>query len=187
MVYPYEFLKMITYAGVPLLQRDFPGANLPNTILTVAADGAYSTAVCCQRQALRPQNEVQCGFRYHPAPPPRSESPSWSGVIILSDPTKRPGFSLAEPECRRVIAALDLAEEAADSRGMAAHLFRCQNRYGNRYGKPRLDRCGPAEDHPDLPRTAVRSTCHRSAVSTWEPSPTGTRKSTMLMHTRGIC
>ena len=31
-------------------------------------------------------------------------------VIILSDPTKDLG-SLAEPECRQVIAALDLAEE----------------------------------------------------------------------------
>ena len=99
-IYPYDFIKMITFAGYPLLSdmpkgefEEFdvidektqsvkgrtPGLNKSNIVFGIISN--YS-------------NELNIQLRR---------------VIILADPTKDLG-SLAEPESKNVIAALNLAE-----------------------------------------------------------------------------
>ncbi|MBI9099120.1 MAG: hypothetical protein JEY91_11615, partial [Spirochaetaceae bacterium] len=99
-IYPYEFIKMITFSGYPILSHmpkgDFeefdvrkgktlsvkgraPGLNSSNIVFGIISNYSEELKVHIRR------------------------------VIILSDTTKDLG-SLAEPESRNVIAALDLAE-----------------------------------------------------------------------------
>ncbi|MDA3812133.1 MAG: ATP-grasp domain-containing protein [Spirochaetaceae bacterium] len=101
MIYPYEFIKMITYAGYPLLSDmphgDFeefdivndktlsvkgrdPGLNSSNIVFGIISNFSKELNIHIER------------------------------VIILADPTRDLG-SLAEMESRCVIAALDMAEE----------------------------------------------------------------------------
>ena len=69
-----------------------------------------------------------------------------SRVAILGDPIRRLG-ALAEPECRRVIAALDLAERLrCPGRVVRAVLGRA-DRDGQRHREHGLDRRGAAPDH----------------------------------------
>ena len=66
-------------------------------------------------------------------------------VSLFGDPTRALG-SLAEPECRRIIAALDLAEELGRTGGVVRALGRGEDRDGQRHREHGLDRRGAAAD-----------------------------------------
>ena len=106
MVYPYEFLKMITYAGLPL-HNGFPRGEFEEFDIEITADGASAPVSVKNREYGLNESNVVFGLIRHSHP---DQSTQMERVIILSDPTKDLG-SLSEPECRRVIAALDLAEK----------------------------------------------------------------------------
>ena len=78
-------------------------------------------------------------------------------VVLLGDPTRSLG-SLAEPECRRVIAALDLAEELGVPVEWFALSSGREDRDGLRHGEHGLGRGGAAADRRASPRPAARST-----------------------------
>ncbi|MDC7233079.1 MAG: carboxyl transferase domain-containing protein [Spirochaetales bacterium] len=106
MVYPYEFIKMITYAGLPLY-KGFPRGDFEEFDIEIGAEGTQKVISVKDREYGENQANVVFGLIRHPHPDQKSQL---ERVIILSDPTKDLG-SLAEAECRRVIAALDLAQE----------------------------------------------------------------------------
>lgn len=105
-VYPYEFIKMITYAGFPLYEG-FPRGEFEEYDVKINPNGKQRpVSVKGRPYGLNSCNLVY-GIIRHSYP---GQKTVLERVIILSDPTKDLG-SLAEQECRRVIAALDLAEK----------------------------------------------------------------------------
>jgi len=106
MVYPYEFLKMITYAGLPLYQG-FPRGEFEEYDIEIGTDGSQKVLSVKDREYGKNSSNVVFGVIRHPHGDQKS---ILKRVIILSDPTSDLG-SLAESECRRVIGALDLAAE----------------------------------------------------------------------------
>ncbi|MDA3955488.1 carboxyl transferase domain-containing protein [Oceanispirochaeta sp.] len=106
MVNPYEFIKMITYAGLPLY-KGFPRGEFDEYDIEINGDGTQKPISVKDRPYGLNESNMVFGLIRHPHIDQKS---TLERVIILSDPTKDLG-SLAEPECRRVIAALDLAEE----------------------------------------------------------------------------
>ena len=105
-VYPYEFIKMITYAGFPLF-KGFPKGEFEEYDIKINSNGKQRTVSVKGREYGQNNSNVVFGIIRHPHP---SNKTVMERVIILSDPTKDLG-SLAEPECRRVISALDIAEK----------------------------------------------------------------------------
>jgi len=106
MVYPYEFLKMITYAGLPLY-KGFPRGEFEEYDIEIGSDGSQKVVSVKDREYGKNSSNVVFGvIRHHHS----DQKQILKRVIILSDPTGDLG-SLAESECRRVIGALDLAEE----------------------------------------------------------------------------
>ncbi len=106
MVYPYEFLKMITFAGLPLY-KGFPRGEFEEYDVEVADDGSQKILCVKDRPYGENKSNTVFGIIRHPH---KDEESTLERVIILSDPTRDLG-SLSEPECRRVNAALDMAEE----------------------------------------------------------------------------
>ncbi|HDQ14187.1 MAG TPA: biotin/lipoyl-binding protein, partial [Sediminispirochaeta sp.] len=107
MVYPYEFIKMLTYTGmsqdVPIPRGEFEEFD----IQVDPDSGKHKIISVKDRAPGLNQANIVFGIisNYdHDSPTPLTR------VIILSDPSGDLG-SLAEPEARRVNAALDLAEE----------------------------------------------------------------------------
>ena len=104
-------------------------------------------------------------------------------VTLLGDPTRALG-ALAEPECRRIIAALDLAEELGVPLEWFAALVRRAHRDGQRHREHGLDRGGAAADHRVHPAggeiNVVVTGINVGAQPYWNA------EATMLMHTRGI-
>jgi acetyl-CoA carboxylase carboxyltransferase component len=93
-VYPYEIVPMLTGVGGSFTEHDLDGAG---RLVPVARRRGHNTAgivagVVSTPSARYPEGMVR--------------------VALFGDPTKSLG-SVAEPECARVIAALDLAEEMA--------------------------------------------------------------------------
>jgi acetyl/propionyl-CoA carboxylase alpha subunit/acetyl-CoA carboxylase carboxyltransferase component len=105
-VYPYEFIKMITVAGVPMYEG-FPRGEFEEYDIKISANGRQRCVSAKKRPYGQNESNVVFGIIRHPHP---GYKMSMERVILLSDPTKDLG-SLAEPECRRVIAALDLADK----------------------------------------------------------------------------
>ncbi|MFW5994808.1 MAG: carboxyl transferase domain-containing protein, partial [Spirochaetia bacterium] len=103
-IYPYELIKLITRTGVQVSER-FPKGSFEEFDIDVV-DGETK----CRSVGGRPYGEAQSNIVFGII---RSSVPGFpdglSRVIILSDTTGDMG-SLSEPECRRVNAALDLAE-----------------------------------------------------------------------------
>ncbi len=105
-IYPYDFIKMITYAGFPLY-NEIPRGEFEEFDINVKGDGSQNIVSVKNRPAGENPSNVVFGLitnfdSYFSVPLRR--------VIILSDPTTDLG-SLAEPECRRINAALDLADK----------------------------------------------------------------------------
>ena len=108
---------------------------------------------------------------------------SYRRVLVLSDATRDMG-SLAEAECRRVIAALDLADEMGSAGRVGPDLLGRAYRHGERHREPRLDRRGAAAHHRVHAGggeiNIIVSGINVGAQSYWNA------EATMLMHTRGL-
>lgn len=102
-VYPYELVRMLTNAGFTLYDS-FPRGEFEEFDIEIS--GKQSVAVSVKGREPG-QNEANLMFGIISN---TLEGQQVRRVLILSDPTKALG-SLAEPECRRVNAALDLAEK----------------------------------------------------------------------------
>ncbi len=100
-VYPYEIIKLVTRAGYPVSEA-FPKGDFEE--FDLEGDRAVSVR---GRPPGRHTGNVVFGLLTS-FPPHRPKG--LKRVVLLADPTGDMG-SLAEAECRRVIAALDLAEE----------------------------------------------------------------------------
>lgn len=106
MVYPYEFIDMLTHTGISQ-EEETPRGEFEEFDIEYT-EGSASQKIVSVKDRDPGQNESNIVFGIitnfdssYPVPLKR--------VIILADPTKDLG-SLAEPECRRVNAALDLAD-----------------------------------------------------------------------------
>jgi acetyl-CoA carboxylase carboxyltransferase component len=106
-VYPYEILKMMTRSGYPVTET-FPKGDFEEFDLEVDEQTGSSRAVSVKgRPYGQNSSNVVFGIVNNVLP---THPGGVKRVLILSDTTRDMG-SLAEPECRRIIAALDLAEE----------------------------------------------------------------------------
>ncbi len=104
-VYPYEVIKMITYTGYPV-SLNVPRGDFEEYDLQVTDDGTQRAVSVKGREYGRNDSNVVFGVVRNQDP---ESGGSYRRVLVLSDATGDMG-SLAESECRRVIAALDLAE-----------------------------------------------------------------------------
>ncbi len=100
-VYPYELLKLVTRSGVPVKQA-FPRGEFEEYDLR----GRQAVSVKGRPYGENTSNVVFGIITSYPEFRPRG----LSRVILLADATTDMG-SLAEAECRRIIAALDLAHK----------------------------------------------------------------------------
>lgn len=103
--YPYELIKMITRSGAR--HEKFPKGEFAEFDIEVDSNGQQQIVAVDKRSASLNKSNLVFGvvtsfLPVHAYPLRR--------VLVLSDPINDMG-SLAEAECRRVIAALDLAEE----------------------------------------------------------------------------
>ncbi len=94
-VHPYEIVRMLEGRG------DLP----PSTFVEHDLDGPALVSVDRPRGQNRAALVVGTIVSR-----PADRDDAFERVLLVSDPTRRMG-ALAEPECRRVIAALDLAEQ----------------------------------------------------------------------------
>ena len=95
-----------------------------------------------------------------------------SRVLLCGDPLRSLG-AVAEPECARVIAALDLAEERGPAGRVVRAVGRCPHLDGLRHREHGLGRQGAQADHRVHPGRRARSTSS-SPASTSGRSRTGT-------------
>jgi acetyl/propionyl-CoA carboxylase alpha subunit/acetyl-CoA carboxylase carboxyltransferase component len=102
-LYPYELVKMITYTGYPV-SLNVPRGEFEEFDLDQKTQSARSARG--RRYGLNDSNVV-FGIVRNVDP---STGVSYRRVLVLADSTRDMG-SLAEPECRRIIAAIDLAQE----------------------------------------------------------------------------
>lgn len=100
LVYPYEIVRLMTpAAGAP---SDFP----PGTFEEMDLDAAGRLVKVARPYGRNTANLVVGLIRNAT----RRYPEGMRRVVLLGDPSREMG-SLAEPECRRILAALDLAEE----------------------------------------------------------------------------
>ncbi len=104
-LYPYELIKMITHAGFPLFEG-LPRGEFEEYDIEIDAEGGSRAVSVKGREAGANESNVVFGLIINKEP---ETGISYRRVLILADPTRDLG-SLAEPECRRINAALDLAE-----------------------------------------------------------------------------
>jgi acetyl/propionyl-CoA carboxylase alpha subunit/acetyl-CoA carboxylase carboxyltransferase component len=106
-VYPYELIKMLAYPGYPLYEG-IPHGDFEEFDIEVSDDGSTQTIVSVRdREPGHNASNLVFGLiTSHD----HAHNIYLKRVIVLADPTIDLG-SLAEPECRRLIAAVDLAED----------------------------------------------------------------------------
>ena len=105
-LYPYEILKMITRPGVPVKQP-FPRGEFEEFDVSInRRTGRQTTFSVKGRPPGENTGNVVFGIITNY---PEFRPVGMDRVILLADPTGNMG-SLSETECRRIIAALDLAE-----------------------------------------------------------------------------
>ena len=105
-------------------------------------------------------------------------------VVLLGDPTRSLG-SLAEPECERVIAALDLAEELGVPVEWFAVSSGREDRDGLRHREHGLGRRGAASGSCDFTQAGGEINIVVSGINVGA-QPYWNAEATMLMHTKGI-
>ena len=105
-VYPYEVVKMITYTGYPV-SLNVPRGDFEEYDIKVADSGDQELTSAKGRAYGHNDSNIVFGVVRNQDP---QSGLAFKRVLILSDATKDMG-SLAEAECRRIIAALDLADE----------------------------------------------------------------------------
>ncbi|MFW6262190.1 MAG: carboxyl transferase domain-containing protein, partial [Spirochaetota bacterium] len=103
-VYPYEVVKMITYTGYPV-SLNVPRGDFEEYDIEIDGGTQRATSVKGRPYGHNDSNVV-LGIVRNQDP---ASGLSYRRVLVLSDATRDMG-SLAEDECRRVIAALDLAD-----------------------------------------------------------------------------
>ncbi len=101
LVYPYELIRMLTSAGGQA-RSDFPPGDFTEHDL----DGDGDRLVAVERPYGGNTANLVVGVVRNFTP---EHVEGMTRVVLASDPSRSLG-SLAEPECRRIIAALDLAE-----------------------------------------------------------------------------
>ncbi len=106
-IYPYEVIKMLTRAGYPVFETLPRGEFEEFDIQRDGETGEYRPVSVKGRPYGENQGNIVFGTITNCL---STHSEGVKRVIILSDPTKDMG-ALAEDECRRVNAALDIAEE----------------------------------------------------------------------------
>lgn len=104
-VYPYEFIKLLTSSST--IDSTVSSGKFEEYDIEINSDGSQETYSCSERDPGMNEGNVVFGIisnkvNFMDRPLER--------IIIISDPTKDLG-SLAEQECRRVNAAIELAEE----------------------------------------------------------------------------
>lgn len=104
-VYPYEIVRMLEGGAGEQALSELPIGNGVFTELDLDASGDRLEAVV--REYGENTSGVVVGLIENAVP---DTGDVWERVLIISDPTRAMG-ALAEAECRRVIAALDLADE----------------------------------------------------------------------------
>ena len=165
LLYPYEIVKMLTPAPDDARGEFPPGEFVEHDL---DADGRL---VPVDRPPGQNQANIIVGvIRNFTAKYPEG----MTRVLLLGDPSKDLG-ALAEPECRRILAALDLATREACPAGVVHPLGRRQDLHGQRRREHGLDRPRPASADRTSPRRAAKSTWW-STASTSARSPTGTPK-----------
>ena len=105
-------------------------------------------------------------------------------VVLLGDPSKDLG-ALAEPECRRILAALDLAQSHARSFGMVYVIGRREDLDEQRRGEHGLDRRVSCADLIDFTQAGGEINLVVNGINVGA-QPYWNAEATMLMHTRGI-
>ncbi|MFW6292304.1 MAG: carboxyl transferase domain-containing protein [Spirochaetota bacterium] len=105
-VYPYEVIKMITYTGYPV-SLNVPRGDFEEYEIEVDDSGEQRAVSVKGRIYGRNDSNIVFGIVRNQEP---SSGFSYRRVLVLSDATSDMG-SLSEAECRRVIAAIDLADE----------------------------------------------------------------------------
>ena len=153
-VYPYELTGMLAGPGGTFTEYDLDDAGA-----LVPVD--------------RPQGHNRAGDRRRRGHTPTERYPEGiTRVVLLGDPTKALG-ALSEPECARVIAALDLAEQMRVPLEWFA--LSAGARISMDSGTENMDWVAAAlqAGSSSSPRTAARSTSS-SPASTSAPSRTGT-------------
>jgi acetyl/propionyl-CoA carboxylase alpha subunit/acetyl-CoA carboxylase carboxyltransferase component len=112
-MYPYEVIKMLTVGERNLVDasRDRAGAQLPaGSFEEYDLDTERSTATAIS-VAGRGYGENKAGVVFGLISTPTQKQPEgMRRILVLSDPTMGMG-ALAAPECDRLVAAFDLAEE----------------------------------------------------------------------------
>jgi len=106
-VYPYEFIEMLTHTGFSQ-NEETPRGEFEEYDIQYSKDSLHQEIISVkERPAGENESNIVFGIitNFDPSYPVPLKR-----VIILADPTSDLG-SLAEPECRRVNAALDLAEK----------------------------------------------------------------------------
>jgi acetyl/propionyl-CoA carboxylase alpha subunit/acetyl-CoA carboxylase carboxyltransferase component len=104
-VYPYELIPLLLGHTGP------PGAPAGGTLMARAEFHEYDLGDDGRaRVAGRPYGENKSAIVFGTVTTPTTRYPEgMTRVVILGDPTKALG-SVSEPECRRIVAALDLAQ-----------------------------------------------------------------------------
>ncbi len=137
LVYPYEIIEMLTPEPTGTSTRIPPGTfteydlNEDNHLISVD----------------RPYGKNEAGIVVGIIRNQTLKYPEgMTRVILLGDPSHSLG-SVAEPECRRIIEAINLAERAACAARMVSPFSRCQDLHGKRHGKYGLGRQDVATHH----------------------------------------
>ena len=164
LVYPYELAETLTGDGGSLTELDLDGDHL------VEVDRPYgrnTAGIICAR--------VTTPTALHPEGITR--------IVLAGDPTKGLG-AVAEPECRRVIAALDLAEEL----GVPVEWYALSSgaRVSMTSGTENMDWVGGALKRIVEFTQAGGEINMVIAGITVGAQPYWAAEATMLMHTRGI-
>jgi acetyl/propionyl-CoA carboxylase alpha subunit/acetyl-CoA carboxylase carboxyltransferase component len=104
-VYPYELIPLL------LGHSDHPGATAGGQLMAQAEFHEYDLGDDGKaRMVDRPYGENKSAIVFGTVTTPTTRYPEgMTRVVILGDPTKALG-SVSEPECRRIVAALDLAQ-----------------------------------------------------------------------------
>ncbi len=171
LVYPYELTGTLAGRGGSLTELDLDPAVLP---------GEPDRLVPVQRPKGQNEAGIICGLVSTPTP---LHPEGITRVVLSGDPTRGLG-AVAEPECRRIIAALDLAE----SMGVPLEWFTLSSgaRISMDSGTENMDWVGAAL------RRIVTFTQAGGEINVVVAGinvgaqPYWNAEATMLMHTRGI-
>ena len=152
LVYPYEIVRMLTGSGrtngqaggdaalpVGQFSRSTTSTPRPPRRGRAASTGARSGAT---------RARIVFGLIRTPT---EKVPEGMERVLVLSDPTRGMG-ALAAPECDRVVAAIDLAEERGAPGRVDPRLERRAHRDGQRHREPRRDRARRAPHRRPSPR-----------------------------------